>query len=109
MTEPYTLAWVVAAVSVMLGLFALHRATRGLAGRRIRLVTAVLLTVWLLVPAPVPGFEGHYAPAFLVFAFEWLFQQAGHPRTAGLILAGSTVLALAGLLLAGVGRRRFPG
>ena len=105
--EPYTLAWIAAAVSVVLGLFALHRVTRGLGWARAKLVMAVLLAVWLLVPAPVPGFEGRYAPAFLVFAFEWLFQQAGHPRTAGMILAGSTVLALAGLLLAGVGRRRF--
>lgn len=104
--NPYGLAWVVAVVSVLLGLFALHRLTRGLHWPRTRTVLAVLLAVLLLVPAPVPGFEDRYAPAFVVFVFEWLFQQAGHPRTAGMILGAAAALALALLLLAGVFRRR---
>lgn len=101
----YGWAWVVVAVAVPLGLFALHRATRGVSWPRTKAVAAVLLAVWLLLPAPVPGFEGRYAPAFVVFTFEWLFQQAGNPRMAGLILAAGTVLTLAGVLLSGIGRR----
>lgn len=101
----YGWAWLAAVLAVPLGLFAMHRATRGLGGTRLRAMLAVLLAVWLLLPAPVPGYEGHYAPAFVVVTFEWLFQQAGNPRPAGVILAAGTALALAGLLLLNVLRR----
>lgn len=96
---PNGIAWIVAVVSVVVGLLALHLATRGPAWPRTRMTIAVLVAVWLLLPAPVPGFEGHYAPAFLVLTFEGLFQEAGHPRTAALILAAGTAAALALLLL----------
>lgn len=107
--DPHVLAWIAAATAVAVGLFALHRLTRTLRWRRSKIVVAVLLAVWLLVPAPVPGFDDHLAPAFLVFFFELLFQQTGHPRTAGVILAASGLLALALMLLATVllgGRKR---
>lgn len=101
----YLWAWLVAAASALVGLFALQRAIRGLFGRRLTGALVVLLLVWVLLPAPVPGYPGHYAPAFLVFAFEWLFQQSGDPRPAGLILAGGTAAALALLLVMGLVRR----
>lgn len=101
----YLWAWVVLAGSALLGLFALRRAVRGLFGRRLTGALTVLLLVWALLPAPVPGYDGHYAPAFLVFAFEWLFQQGGNPRPAGLILAAGTAAALALLLVMGLLRR----
>jgi hypothetical protein len=98
----YGWAWLVVVVAVPLGLFALHRATRGLVGPLTQQVLAVLVTVWLLLPAPVPGFEDHYAPAFLVLTLEGLFQQSGNPRTAGLILVAGSILAVALLLLVAV-------
>lgn len=101
----YLWAWVVLAASALLGLFALQRALRGLFGRRLTGALTLLLLVWLLVPAPVPGYEEYYAPAFVVFAFEWLFQQQGNPRPAGLILAAGTAGALALLLVMGLLRR----
>jgi hypothetical protein len=104
--SPYGWAWVVVAVSLMLGLFAFLRATRGPRLRRTRTWLAALLAVWLLLPAAVPGYPGHYAPAFLVFAFEWLFQAPGEPRAAGVILVGGAALLCALGLLVGVWRRR---
>lgn len=101
----YAWAWIIVAAMVPLGLFALHRATRGHGRPRLKAVAAVLLAVWLLLPAPVPGYDGYYAPAFLVFTFEWLFQLSGHPRPAGIILAAGTALALAVVLLTGILRR----
>jgi hypothetical protein len=101
----YEWAWVVIAVVVPLGLFALNRASRGLLGPRLRATLSLLLAVWLLLPAPLPSHPGHYAPAFLVFAFEWLFQEGGNPRPAGFILAAGTLIALALLLVVLVMRR----
>ncbi len=104
----HAIAWLVVVASVLVGLFALHRATRGRGWRRTRVAVALLLAVLLLVPASIPGYEGHYAPAFLVFTFEWLFQRSGNPRPAGVILLASTLLAAALMLLVAVtaGRRR---
>lgn len=101
----YLWAWLIVVLAVPLGLFALQRATRGLAWPRTKALLAMLLAVWTLLPAPVPGYDGYYAPAFLVFTFEWLFQQTGNPRTAGVILAAGTALALAALLLVNAFRR----
>lgn len=106
----YGWAWLVIAAALPAGLFCLHRVTRGIHFPRTKLVLALLLAAWALAPAPVPGFPDDYAPAFLVFGFEALFQRPGDPRTAGLILAAATALALAlalGLVLAL--RRRAPG
>lgn len=102
----YGWAWLVIAAVVPLGLIALNRASRGLLGPRLRMALSLLLAVWLLLPAPVPGYPGHYAPAFLVFCFEWLFQQAGDPRPAGIILGAGTLLALALLLAVSLRRGR---
>lgn len=107
--DPYGWAWLIIVAMVPLGLFALHRLTRGLNLPRTRRLVGLLILVWLLLPAPVPGHPGHYAPAFLVLAFEWLFQNPGQPRAAALILAAGTVAALGlGLLAISLRRRRRP-
>ncbi|MFU8816440.1 MAG: hypothetical protein ACNA7W_13905 [Pseudomonadales bacterium] len=96
---PYVWAWIIVVVAAPLALYALLRATRGMPLAATRHGLAWLVAVWLLLPAPVPNFPGHYAPAFLVFGFELLFQQAGDPRPAGLILAVGSALTLVVLLL----------
>lgn len=102
---PYGWAWVIVVVAVPLALFALHRATRGMPLPRTRRLIGALLAVWAVLPAPVPDYPGHYAPAFLVFAFESLFQRPGDPTTSGVILAAGTVATL-GVALLLVSRRR---
>lgn len=102
----YGWAWLAAAASVLVGLLALWRATRGLPLGRTRPLLAALIAVWLLLPAPVPGYSGHYAPAFLVFLFEWWFQAPGQPRPAGFILLAGGLLVAAAALLLGMRRRR---
>ncbi|MEQ8861547.1 MAG: hypothetical protein RIC56_23125 [Pseudomonadales bacterium] len=103
---PYGWAWLIVVATVPVGLFALQRLFRGTNLPRSKRTAALLIAVWLLLPAPVPGHAGHLAPAFLVLAFEWLFQRPGQPQTAGLILAAGTVAALGVALLAvSLGRR----
>jgi len=106
--SPYGWAWIIVAVAVPVALFALWRATRGMPLPRTRRLIGALLAVWALLPAPVPGYAGHYAPAFLVFAFESLFQNPGDPTTSGIILAAGTVATL-GLALLLASRRRKAG
>jgi hypothetical protein len=106
MSTSYLWAWVVVALATPLGLYALHRATRGLPLPALRAGLLWLLAVWLLVPAPVPDHAGHYAPALLVFVFEAVFQRPGQPETSALILAAASALALAAMLVVSVRRRR---
>ena len=59
-----------------------------------------VLAVLLLLPAPHPGSEGTYAPAFVIALFEGVFQASGQPTTAlRLLLAG---LLVAMVLSAGI-------
>ncbi len=67
-------------------------------------VRALVPAAWLallLLPAPVPGFAGNWAPAFVVLVFEGLFQAAGEPWLAfRLLLAGvCVVVAVVGLII----------
>ncbi len=94
----YDWAWVVAGVSALLGTLALARAWRGLRLPWLRLWLSWLIPVLLLLPAPIPGYEGNFAPAFVVFIFEWLFQRSGSPQAAGRILLAGTGLVTAGVL-----------
>lgn len=104
---PYGWAWIIVVAMVPVGLFALARLTRGLDFPRSKWLAGTLIAVLLLLPAPVPGYEGHFAPAFLVYTFELLFQRPGEPRTAGLILAAGAVAAIGLALLTGsLARRR---
>ena len=106
MPGPYAIAWLVVLGCVVVALFALHRATRGWRAPGTRATIGALLAVWALLPAPVPGHAGYYAPALLVFLFEWWFQRPGEPGTSGIILAAGTFLALGLGLLLGARRRR---
>jgi hypothetical protein len=105
MTGPYLWAWVIMALVTPAIVYGFLRGTRGWAFAGLRRALAVLAPVWLLVPAEVPGFPGHYAPAFVVLLFESLFQHDGKPRAAAIILAAATLLAVALMLLWAVVRR----
>ena len=103
---PYVWAWIIVVVAVPLAVYAWLRATRGLPAVATRQGLAWLVGLLLLLPAPVPRFPGHYAPAFLVFVFESLFQQGGNPRAAGLILAAGAAFGVLVLLVWVLLRRR---
>jgi hypothetical protein len=105
MTGPYLWAWVIMALATPVAIYGFLRATSGMALAGARRGLAFLMAVWLLVPAAIPNFPGHYAPAFIVFLFEALFQHDGKPRAAGIILAAATVVALALMLVWMVVRR----
>jgi hypothetical protein len=111
MTGPYLWAWVIVVLAAPLAMYTFLRATRGLALPGVRRALAWLIGVWMGLPARVPGYPENYAPAFLVFLFESLFQNDGKPRAAGLILVAGALVYAAALLVWVVVRRlrRRPG
>ena len=95
----YTVAWVVAVVAGLIGTFGLYMLTRKLGNGALRSLVCLLPIVVMLVPAPVPGFAGHFAPAFVVAIFESAFVADGRPRVALVILAVASIGALLAILL----------
>ncbi len=97
----YTYAWLVIGGAGVLGALGLWMLTRGISNGPLRAILRLVPPLMMLLPAPVPNYDGQLAPAFIVFAFESLFQAEGEPRLAGLILlaglvAGVVVGALIG-------------
>ena len=96
----YTIAWLVILGAGLAGTGFLFLLTRGIRAPSIRWVLRVLPLVLMVVPAPVPNYDGQLAPAFVVLIFESLFQSDGEPFTAAMILLGAALAGIAlGLLL----------
>lgn len=95
--------WVVVVLASCAAAACGYRFLRGLRSRYPRVLLPAAWIGLTLMPAPVPGYAGNLAPAFVVFAFEALFQADGAPWVAGrLALAGVAVgvaTALLGLLV----------
>ena len=93
------MAWVVIVAFALLGAIGLYKLfPKMVPSLRVPLVTTVL--VLFLLPAPIPRFEGEFAPAFVVFIFEYLFQIDGQPNFAGGVLLVGGVIALISSYLA---------
>lgn len=100
---PYAVAWLIVAAAAVLGTVGLVFLTRAMGPSVVRLMIRVLPAILLIVPAPIPGYSGHLAPAFVVLIFEGVFQRDGNPMGAVAVLVATAAVA-AGLLILG-GRR----
>ena len=117
----YAIGWlmaVLAGLGIAATIYGIFRRTRM---RRTLWFLVLVIPFVLLMPAPVPGYPGDLAPAFLVALFETLFQPDGKPMVAlrllgiglivGIVLA-SLVVWLGGSLIRGRARpddeRRLP-
>ena len=67
------------------------------------LLSSTLLFVFLTIPAPIPNYEGYFAPAYTVFIFETFFQIKGSSMMSGQVL----VLALFSALILIIAGRYF--
>jgi len=96
----YTIAWLVIAAAGLLGSGFLFLLTRNIGSSAFRWILRVLPLVLMVVPAPVPNYDGQLAPAFVVLIFEALFQSEGEPGVAAMILLAAALAGMAlGLLL----------
>ena len=82
----YVIAWVVVLAAGLGGLIGVYGLTRSIPSLFPRTLLRSLVTVWMLIPAPVPHYDGQYAPAFVVVMFEWLLQTNGDPTVAVRVL-----------------------
>ncbi len=114
MTGP-TIGWVVvvlAAIGLVVSIYGFFRKSRL---KVVLFFCLIVLLSMLLVPAPVPGYPGDLAPAFLVALFELLFQADGKTlvavRLLGIGFIVGVVLASAMVWIAGrwLGRWSEPG
>ena len=63
-------------------------------------LSSTLLFVFLTVPAPIPNYEGYFAPAYVVFIFETFFQIKGSSKMSAQVLMLTLVSAFI-LMMAG--------
>ncbi len=91
----YLMPWIVvigAGLSTLVGVYAI---TRPIPSLYLKTLLRSLSMVILLLPAPVPAFEGQFAPAFVVLLFEAAFQTDGNPLPALQFLIGGCIAVVA--------------
>lgn len=93
-TTDYNIAWLTVAGAGLLAFAFWCLLTRGIRRGSVRWALRLLAGVFMVVPAPVPGYDGQYAPAFIVALFEAVFQKEGNPQTAFAVLVASGLLVL---------------
>ncbi len=91
----YVVPWLVVIVAGCLTLVGIYAITRPISRLYVKTLLRSLAMVILLVPAPVPSFEGRYAPAFVVMLFEAAFQTEGTPLQAAQILLAGAIAVVA--------------
>ena len=102
---PYPNAWIVIAVLAVIGAFCLNLLLRGAKPaharwpRKLRYIFVTLVFVFFLLPAPIPNYPGVFAPAFVVYIFESLFQSGGQQNESqGILVLGLGGVSILGLL-----------
>ncbi|MDD9961984.1 MAG: hypothetical protein OXU70_07815 [Gammaproteobacteria bacterium] len=91
MSEP--VAWTAALAAALLAFVGIWTLTRSLRSRFLRIWLRAMTLALMLTPAPVPNFEGHYAPAYIVALFEAVFQLQGEPAQSLKLLLATCLLA----------------
>ena len=105
MSEPT--AWSAALAAALLAFVGIWALTRPLRSRFLRIWLRALSLALMLTPAPVPNFEGYYAPATIVALFEAVFQLEGQPaQSLKLLLATCLLASIVAALWSWLGRGR---
>lgn len=90
----YTIAWLVISLCTAGGIVGLTLLSRRYPWNWTKVLMLAGLAAFFVTPAPVPGYDGHLAPAFVVMGFEALFQSGGAPEASVRILLLSISITL---------------
>jgi multisubunit Na+/H+ antiporter MnhB subunit len=100
----YATAWMVIGASAVIGAYCLNllikgtRRSRAGSPRKLRYIFVALVFFFFLIPAPLPNYPEVFAPAFVVFIFEFLFQSNGSPNESrNILIVGLAAVGLIGL------------
>lgn len=88
-------AWIAYGVASLVAFVAWWFLCARLSSMTLRDVLRVIAFAGLATPAPVPGYDGHFAPAWLIALFEAALQREGDPLPAATLLLVATVGLLA--------------
>ena len=90
----YTIAWLVITLCTAGGLVGLALLSRRYRWNWAKILILAGLAAFFVTPAPVPGYDGHLAPAFVVMVFEGFFQTDGAPAVSLRMLLLSITITL---------------
>ena len=95
----YSIAWLLIILCTAGGLIGLALLSHRYSWNFTKVLMLAGLVAFFVRPAPVPGYDGHLAPAFVVMIFEALFQTDGAPAASVriLLLSVSVTLCLTAL------------
>ena len=97
---PYWIGWgILVGASFLVSLVTFYW-LRLLLGFFSTFLLSTLLFVFLTVPAPIPNYEGYFAPAYVVLIFETFFQIKGSSKMSAQVLILALVSAFF-LMMAG--------
>ena len=89
--SPYQISWLVLFLGSLVVSYITYQWLRKRLSVFSSLCCGTAVALFFLVPAPVPGYSGYYAPAYIVLIFEAFFQIDGSPAFSGQILMVSLV------------------
>ncbi len=95
----YALAWLLLLLMAAGGGTALWRLLHRVNSLVVKSILVGITVLFFATPAPVPGYSGEFAPAFIVGIFEAFFQIEGRPGVALLTL---TIALVVGAVVAGL-------
>ena len=88
-------SWGLYLLAAVLTFLAWHRVTARIPWMTLRDLLRVVALAALFTPAPLPGYAGHFAPAWLVVLFDGVLQHSGDPLPAATVLLIVLVVLLA--------------
>lgn len=90
----YTIAWIIIVGCTLIGAITFYKWLAVIGNGWVRALLVASAVALFVTPAPVPGYDGQWAPAFLVMVFEAFFQTDGQPATSTRLLLLSLVVML---------------
>ena len=90
---PYLIGWSILICASLLLSLVVFFWSRLVFGFFSGFLLSTMVFVFLTIPAPIPNYQGYFAPAYVVFIFETFFQAKGSYTISGQVLILALVTA----------------